>query len=590
MNKSFKIKPQVAVDSYKLNHSKMYPKGTTKIYSNMTPRSGKLIEKMIPAMFYDAKVVHFGLQGLIKHLVGLFQENFFDLPLEEAIGHYDQTIAPFTGDMKDVSGFVALHKLGYLPLEIRGVREGTVVPYKVPTFTVKNTHPDFGWLTNYMETYFSDEYWKPATTATIARYYRIMLEHFANKTGVAPEFVDWQAHDFSCRGMSGMMDAATAGSGHLTAFTGSDTVVAADFLTYAYEGASTFVAASVPASEHSVSSANIMYNMEVHGVCREEAEYMFFVDYITKIVPNGIASYVADTYDYWAVLTDIAPRAKDLILNRGADAFGNSKVVFRPDTGDPVEVVCGTASLTFSTMEDAVEEIRESHCNKASEDCEGAYNVGDKSYSTIAKVQDKYYEFTTEFEYNRHDKTYYYIDYVRETKCVEVEATPEMKGSIECVWDIFGGTINEKGYKVLNPKVGLIYGDSITPQRAFQILDGLEKKGFATSCIVFGVGSFTYQYLTRDTLGFAIKATYLECNGMKIDLYKDPKTGDGTKKSAKGLLHVGVDSDGQYVLSDQVSEAAEQTGYLELIWADGGFGHETDLVTVRANVKASLPK
>lgn len=562
---SFKIKPQLAVDSYKLNHKAMYPKGTTQIYSNMTPRSGKIIEKVIPIILYDGKVVHFGLQGLIKHLVGLFEENFFNVPLETAIQQYGDTIAPFTGDLKDESGFVALHNLGYLPIEIRGLEEGTTVPYKVPTFTVKNTHPDFGWLTNYIETYLSNEYWKPSTVATIARYYRKMFQKFAKATGVPTEFIDWQGHDFSCRGMSGMMDSAVAGSGHLTAFTGSDTVIATEWLKYAYKGSDTFVAASVPASEHSVSSANIMYNMEVHGVDRAEAEYMFFVDYITKIVPNGIASYVADTYDYWTVITDIAKRAKDDILNRGSDSLGNSKVVFRPDTGDPVEVVCGMPYLDWDADE---------HYDDISEFIEEMYD----GYHTVIKQDGKYYKLSVEQD------SWDYFDYSIG------EEIPEciVKGSIECLWDIFGGTVNEKGYKVLNPKVGLIYGDSITPYRAWKILTELQRKGFATGCIVFGIGSFTYQYITRDTLGFAIKATYLECNGMRIDLYKDPKTGDGTKKSAKGLLNVTKSVTGEYVLFDQVPKNMEQNGELKRVFADGKFYNETDLATVRKNVLESL--
>jgi nicotinamide phosphoribosyltransferase len=566
MSTSFKIKPQLAVDSYKLNHKAMYPKGTTKIYSNMTPRSGKIIENIIPYDVYDGKVVHFGLQGLIKHLVGLFEENFFNVPFSKAIQDYGTAIAPFTGEMKDTSGFEALHKLGYLPIEIRGLSEGTIVPYKVPTFTIKNTHPDFAWLTNYVETYFSNEYWKPATVATIARYYRKMFEKFAEETGVPPEFVDWQGHDFSCRGMSGMMDSAVSGSGHLTSFTGSDTVIAAEWLKYAYNGSETFIAASVPATEHSVSSANIMYNMEVHGVDRAEAEYMFFTDYITKIVPNGIASYVADTYDYWTVITDIAARAKEQILNRGADVFGNSKVVFRPDTGNPVEVVCGLDYLDFDDAQlydgDIDEFLCEQHCDE-----------------TVIKMGGKYYELKVESD------SWGYFEWSTGKEIPE----HIVKGSIECLWDTFGGTINEKGYKVLNPKVGLIYGDSITPERAWNILTGLKKKGFATGCIVFGIGSFTYQYITRDTLGWAIKATYLECNGKKINLYKDPKTGDGTKKSAKGLLQVYKNKvTGDYVLQDQVTEGQEQCGYLQLIWAEGDFGVETDLVTIRNNVRSSL--
>ncbi len=566
VNSSFKIKPQVAVDSYKLNHKAMYPKGTSKIYSNMTPRSGKIIEKVIPEQVYDGKVVHFGLQGAVKHLMGLFQENFFSQPLDKAIADYSTTISPFTGSMLDTEGMTALHQLGYLPIEIRSLREGVVVPYKVPVFTVKNTHPDFAWLTNYLETYLSNEYWKPSTVATIARYYRKMFEHFAEKTGVAPEFVDWQGHDFSCRGMSGMMDSAVAGSGHLTSFLGSDTVIATEWLRYAYDGGNTFIGASVPASEHSVSSANIMYNMQKLGVDRSEAEYLFFVDYITKTVPSGIVSYVADTYDYWQVITEMAPRAKDYILNRKEDSLGNAKVVFRPDTGDPVKVVCG-----YDYLDMDVPEFESEYCgDEFFFFCEN-YNGED-----VVKKQGKFYKLT------------HHLSFVDKYIIGDELSGHEVKGSIECLWDTFGGTINEKGYKVLNPKVGLIYGDSITPQRAWEILEGLEKKGFATSCVVFGIGSFTYQYITRDTLGFAIKATYLECDGMKIDLYKDPKTGDGVKKSAKGLLQVSYTEKFGYSLFDQVSQEREQSSALEVLWSYGTFKNQIDLVEIRKNVKASL--
>jgi nicotinamide phosphoribosyltransferase len=151
------------------------------------------------------------------------------------------------------------------------------------------------------------------------------------------------------------------------------------------------------------------------------------------------------------------------------------------------------------------------------------------------------------------------------------------KGSIECLWDIFGGTINDKGFKVLNPKVGLIYGDSITPQRANDILAGLAAKGFASSNIVFGIGSYAYNYSTRDSLGFAIKATAaIDSDDNLIPIQKTVKTDTG-KKSACGLLHVTED----LKLIDNATRAQESTGALKVIFSNGSTNFETNFAAIR---------
>lgn len=572
MQQSFKINPSYAVDAYKLAHAAMYPEGTELVYSNMTPRSGELLKKAVPVNLYEDNMVHFGLQGLIKHYVGLWNENFFNVPLGVAVAVFGATVAPFCGSLTPpVDNIAALHKLGFLPLEIRSLPEGSVVPFKVPVFTVENTIPEFYWLTNYTETYFSNEYWKGTTAATIARLYRKLFTKYAIETGCPLEFVDFQGHDFSARGLSGTHDSATTGAGHLTSFKGSDTLVAADYIRYAY-GSSDLIAASVPASEHSV--------MVSEG---PEGELELFRRLITEVVPNGIVSLVADGYDYWKVLTEYSVDLKEDILNRGTDLFGNSKTVFRPDSGNPVDIVCGTASLVFDSIEEAEEKIHEKHYKQAGNDCEGSYNVGLEYYTTIAKVKDKYYEFKTCFEYNRHDKQYYYVEYESATTHKEIQASPEQKGSIEVLWEIFGGTVNEQGYKVLNPKVGLIYGDSITLDRAQRILEGLKNKGFCTSCIVFGIGSFTYQYVTRDTLGLAMKATYVEVNGEGREIFKAPKTDKGTKKSAKGLVQV-LKEDGVLKLKDSVSKTEKMESELQLVFFDGVLYNTSTLDQIRARI------
>ena len=148
--------------------------------------------------------------------------------------------------------------------------------------------------------------------------------------------------------------------------------------------------------------------------------------------------------------------------------------------------------------------------------------------------------------------------------------TPEEKGLIECLWDTFGGTINEQGYKVLDPHIGAIYGDSINLERATAISERLESKGFATTNIVFGIGSFSYQYHTRDTFGFAVKATAATVNNEERMLFKDPKTDDGTKRSQRGRVVVAHKED---ILAEKPDfDFTTLTGdqaQNDLLWADG---------------------
>lgn len=149
------------------------------------------------------------------------------------------------------------------------------------------------------------------------------------------------------------------------------------------------------------------------------------------------------------------------------------------------------------------------------------------------------------------------------------EGSPERKGSLQLLWETFGGTTNSKGYKVLDPHIGLIYGDGISPEMGRSILEHMAWNHWASSNIVFGVGGFTYGYgVSRDTFSFAQKATYGEVNGIGRNIFKDPKT-DSKKKSAKGLLYVGRRDDGEYFFEQEVTPACEKEGLLRTVYKDG---------------------
>lgn len=481
-------------DFYKTGHLRQYPKGTQFVYSNFTPRSKKLASVLHD---FDDKVVFVGLQGVCQWLlIDLWNSSFFKKPKEEVVEKYkkrmDKSLGPGAVSVEHIA---ALHDLGYLPVRIKALPEGSRVNIKVPVFTIINTDPRFYWLTNYLETQLSAECWKVMTSATVAFEYRKLLDLYAKHTGSPKEFVSWQGHDFSARGLSGVHDFSASGIGHLFSFTGTDTISALDYLEEYYFGGETFDGGSVPASEHSV--------MCMGG---KEDEEQTFKRFITELYPSGIVSIVSDTWDFWKVITETAAKLKDTILARKPDALGFAKLVFRPDSGDPVKIICGDPDAK--------------------------------------------------------------------------KDSPEYKGAVQCLWETFGGTKTEKGYKVLSQRVGVIYGDSITLDRADKILSGLAAKGFASCNIVFGIGSYTYQFTTRDTFGFALKATWGVVDGKPVEIFKDPVTDAGTKKSACGLLRVEKEGD-NFVLYDKQTEAQEKTGELRTVFEDGQMLKFDSLANIR---------
>jgi nicotinamide phosphoribosyltransferase len=156
------------------------------------------------------------------------------------------------------------------------------------------------------------------------------------------------------------------------------------------------------------------------------------------------------------------------------------------------------------------------------------------------------------------------------------------------LWEVFGGSETAKGYKLLDPHVGLIYGDSITIERAMAICAGLKAKGFASTNVVFGVGSYTYQYVTRDTDGYAVKATFAKIAGEDREIFKAPKTGDGTKNSAKGLVAVYKDTHGEYYLKDQVSWHEVNHCEFVTVFENGKLSNEVTLAEVRARLASNI--
>lgn len=512
-----------ATDGYKLGHHRMYPEGTEQVYSNWTPRSNKYFPEAT-----EGSVV-FGIQYLIKeYLIKQFEKNFFNLPKKEAVEMFYRRVNNFVGiESVGYRHIEALYDLGYLPIRIKALPEGSVCPIRVPMMTITNTLPEFFWLTNYLETIISCTLWMPCTSATRARLYKKELHRHACKTGFPTDVnLGFCCHDFSMRGMAGMEAAIISGMAHMTSFVGSETIPAIAALEE-YYGANSdeeLIAATVPATEHSVMCAG-----------GEEDELGTFKRLINDLYPSGFVSIVSDTWDFWNVIENFLPKLKKDIMAR------DGRVVIRPDSGDPVDIICGLRTNP--------------HFNTRMK--EGKY------YCCYAPFND-------DAEYVEVSEGQYY-------------------GAYYMLGKIFGWNTTSKDYRYPSTKVGLLYGDSITLERQKQIYLRLENAHMAACNLVLGVGSYSYQYASRDSLGFAIKATACVVNGELKEIFKHPKTDDGTKNSLKGLIAVYKGLDGKYTATDQVSIEEEKEGCLETVFEDGILKKEYSLEEIRQRIDHGHP-
>jgi nicotinamide phosphoribosyltransferase len=528
-------------DGYKVGHKAMLAPGTTRLYGTWIPRSTKHAGKDIN------KIVSFGQQLVVKWLHEEFEQNFFGNENYDEALQFVKDMSLYLGQPYDGKHFEELWDLGYLPIEIQALPEGIETNPNIPHMTFINTVDGFAWLTLYLETFISSLAWKASTSATLALAYKRKCYEWVMKTD--PEnawLIPWLCHDFSARGLDPYSQIAS-GLGHATSFMGSDTLAVIPSARFFYNEPQDQVAiGSVNASEHSVSTTKIF----------TVGEKQMIIDWL-KEFPTGILSIVADTFDLWKLITEYLQdsEVKALIMAR------DGKLVIRPDSGDPVDIICGYKIQSY---------------------------LGEKATSL-----DNYNHFENGID-GRGQK----------------DNLHEFKGVIELLWDIFGGTINKQGYKVLDSHIGAIYGDSINLERQIQIYERLAAKGFAATNIVLGVGSFTYQFNTRDTFGFACKGAWFEvkdenscnsgacihgyCKGdckKSYNIYKDPVTDDGTKKSLKGFQYVYLDvANNEYCVASEMTEqeAYHDTNILKTIYKNGEFFNQTTLTEVRDRINKLL--
>lgn len=470
-------------DTYKQCHDRMYPAGLTKLVSYWVPRKSMLETQN--------KMVFFGLQAFIKeYLIEYFNDNFFALTKDEVLELYTDSMDIQIGkENYDLDKIIKLHRLGYLPLQIRALPEGTLVPMGIPCIEITNTYDDFAWLVQWIECILQVELWKPCCHATIGYMYRQIADRWYEKT-VENIPSSMACADFGMRGMSCMDEATRCSASWLISFDKTSTIPAINYIDkyYSADCKNNRLGIGAVSTEHSVMGANYSIDGD---------EVTFVKRLLNELYPNTSFSMVSDTYDYWNMVNKILPQVKDDVMNH------NGKLLIRPDSGDIVDI----------------------------------------SVKTVKKL-----------------------------------------------WDIFGGTVNSKGYKVLDPHIGIIYGDGCTLSNVDTIWSELEKRGFSANCIAYGVGAFCFSAIvengklivaTRDTFGIAMKATYGVINGKKLMIYKDPKTDTSKlKKSHKGCCEVYDGENGKLMCRDELLEMSDNT-LLKAVFENGELVREDTFLDIR---------
>lgn len=489
--------PHMTSDFYKWSHIEQYVPNTTRVYSNMTPRSDKLSN----VINSNGKMVFFGLQFALSQMVEQWNENFFQKDKEKVIKRFtrrvNNSIGPEYGKQM-VESLGKLHDLGYLPIEVRSIEEGNWVNMGIPLFVVSNTKDEFFWLVNYLETYLSAMIWPMSNSAMVSSQYHKTAKKFAEKSG-APDFWLWIAcHCFAARGHRGIEDSTISGMGHMLFSAGTDTGWAIDYIEdyYGANSDSELIGCSVNAFEHATATQRIAYYRNVLGF--EHAERESLRDLCVNVYPTGILSYVADSEDYFRLISTDLAALKDEIEARKPDALGLCKVVVRPDSSpkSPLEVIVGDP--------DSSDEL-------------------------------------------------------------------QRKGTLQILWETFGGSLNDKGLRVLNPKIGIIYGEAIDGVMQEKIYEEMIKQGWCVSNILMGVGSYGFlRGASRDSYSIAIKGTHSIVDGLPVSMQKNPKTAMNSKKSACGLLRVEKENN-EYVLYENQTPEQFETGELKLSFRDGKF-------------------
>lgn len=530
--------PLILTDFYKVCHHAQYNEDIEFITSYYTPRTTRIKQD---------EVVMFGLQSFLEeYFVEEMDSMFFSKEKEQVVNSYHNLLKSTIGAnvANEASDRISeLHDLGYLPIKVSAIKEGTLVPIKVPMLEITNTHPRFAWLVNALETLMSTSLWHGMISATVGYQYRQIANEWFERT-VDTKSARTALGDFSFRGQESVESGIKSSAGFLLSGTNTATLPAIPYLAHYYNAEYDEVGSGAISTEHSVMCSNYSIDGD---------EITFMRKLVNELYPSGYVSIVTDSYDYWNMIDVILPSLKTDIMNR------DGTIGIRGDSGDPVEIVAGKAMYEAEFTDEGL-----------------AFLVDLKHLDgkQIAIIDEE----TFLCEVKKGVVTSY-----KKMKLTEMPSS--VVGTVVALSKNFPSIKNKKGYEVLDSHIRVVYGDGITQRRAEEIYSRLEKKGYSAENVTLGVGSFSMQAIedhdgllspyTRDTFGVAIKATHgLMKDGREIFILKDPKTDSGVKKSLQGLIDVRMKDNELYAV-DKVSINDDRDTIMETVFLNGKIKKQT---------------
>lgn len=295
-------------DAYKVSHYRMYPKGTEEMSFYFESRGGRW-----------NRTLFFGLQHCLKTLLS---RRITKDDVREGNEFWDEILGPGVFNRKGWD-FIVNECEGRLPISIEAVREGTVLPTSNVLFQIKNTRKEAYWLPGWLEPVVSQT-WYPTTVATLSYMCKKIILDYLEKTG-SPETIMFRLHDFGFRGTSSIESAGIGGCSHLINFMGTDTSIGSLVMNKIYNAPLSVCGKSIPASDHSCITS---WGRDFEGDAFENVlnEYL---------KPGSIVACVSDAYDIYNAVEHLwGERFNQRIKESGGC------VVVRPDSGNPVNVVC----------------------------------------------------------------------------------------------------------------------------------------------------------------------------------------------------------------------------------------------------------
>lgn len=554
--------------AYKISQKDFEYKGVESAYLIALPEFSQKLSDLLSDGEHEAnKYVLFGLQWMLMRMHIMFQKGFFERDVEDVISEIESTLDTY-GAPYSIEYFRDLHKLGYLPICVKALPEGTLLPENVPMFTVENTVSGYGWLAKYLECGMSSDLRKQVTVATIAHKYNTVIQEYLDKTSVGQDASE-HLSNLSSRTQVGFESGAITGVGFMLSSKLSDNLAGlwgAKSFYMSKESVDDVLVATKPMIDRTVievAVASIIKEKSLLGetVDQSEAESLYLKYILTEKYKSGDLAYMADSLNLWDFISKIQSVSGHLWERDGDFIVACHK-------GNAIRVLSGYRILDID----------------ANQSLKGRFQTLEQlKYNThmwwspeieAVKFKGVYYNLNPSFYDNGVVESFAEVEMSRE----------EAVGLVEVLYLSLGGSVNEKGYFELNSKTRVMFTENVSVNCVREILQRLEEKKFSASSVIFGVDDITMN-TSVNHLGVAVKPSHatLLLDNERVDVIVPQKVSGGSM-ALSGFITAKYGFYGDILVSSNVTRDEMEDSILEDLYVNGVFHNFVDVKSVRQSL------